>query len=447
MLARLSHLPSSVFFPTVLLLIAFGCFNISTVCGEDLLTATEVPSIKEDEEDLDDYELMKMFVDALDEVQRNYVEPISRRELMEAAIEGVLAKLDKYSDYIAPEDVDAFQKDVDAEFGGIGIQVEMRNKRLTVVSPLRGSPGAKAGLKSDDVILDVDGKTTEGESLRDSTKRMMGRLGTDVVLKVLHSDGNIETLTVTRGNIEVETVVANSRESDGSWDWTIDDQYMIGYIRISSFSGHTPKELNAALKELQEMGMRGLILDLRFNPGGLLPAAIEVADMFLKEGRIVSTSGRNGDNRAWDAKAEGTYENFPMVVLVNHFSASASEIVSASLQDNKRAVIVGTRTWGKGSVQKVIDLPGRSAMKLTTSSYLRPSGKNIHRAKDATEDDVWGVKPNPGMEVELQDAEMRRVRAMHLDSFRMPGGNQPLPTVYIDRQLSRGIGHIKSKIQ
>jgi len=184
MLARLSYFLTSVFYRIVLLSIAFGCFNISTtVRGEDVLTDPQTPSVKDDEEDIDDYELMKMFVDALDEVQRNYVEPISRRELMEAAIEGVLAKLDKYSDYIAPEDVDAFQKDVDAEFGGIGIQVEMRNNRLTVVSPLLGSPGAKVGLKPDDVILDVDGITTAGESLRESTKRMMGRLGTDVVLK------------------------------------------------------------------------------------------------------------------------------------------------------------------------------------------------------------------------------------------------------------------------
>jgi len=222
---------------------------------------------------------------------------------------------------------------------------------------------------------------------------------------------------------------------------------MIGYARISSFSGHTPKELRAALKELQTMGMRGLILDLRFNPGGLLPAAIEVADMFLKEGRIVSTSGRNDDNRSWDAKAEGTFEHFPMVVLVNHFSASASEIVSACLQDNRRAVVVGTRTWGKGSVQKVIDLPGRSAMKLTTSSYLRPSGKNIHRAKNATDEDEWGVTPNPGMQVELQDEEKSRVLELHRDSLRLPGSNQPGRPVYIDRQLSRAIGHIKSKIQ
>ena len=329
----------------------------------------------------DDYELMKMFVDAIDEVERNYVEPISRRELMEAAIEGVLSKLDTYSDYIAPEDVDDFQKDVDAEFGGIGIQVEMRNGELTVVSPLRGSPAATAGMKPDDVVLEVDGQITAGKTLEESIKWMKGRLGTDVRLKVRHSSGDLEIVNVTRGNIEVETVVSHSRNADGSWDWTIDDQFKIGYVRISSFSGHTPKELEAALKELKADGMRGLILDLRFNPGGLLPAAIDVADLFLSKGRIVSTSGRNVEGRKWDAKKEGTYGGFPMVVLVNHYSASASEIVSACLQDNQRAIVIGERTWGKGSVQKVIDLPGHSAMKLTTASYLRPNGKNIHRGQ------------------------------------------------------------------
>ncbi len=400
-----------------------------------------------DQVEPDDYELMKMFVDAVDEVQRNYVEPISRRELMEAAIEGVLSKLDTYSDYIAPEDVDDFQKDVDAEFGGIGIHVEMRSGALTVISPLRGSPGESSGLRPDDVILEIDGFPATDKPLDDSIKRMKGRLGTDVVLKVRHRDGTEQTLTVTRAKIQVETVVSHSRNADGSWDWTIDDQFKIGYVRIISFSGHTPKELEAALKELQADGMRGLILDLRFNPGGLLPAAIEVADLLLSKGRIVSTSGRNADSRTWDAKKAGTYEGFPLVVLVNHFSASASEIVSACLQDNHRATVIGTRTWGKGSVQKVIELPGRSAMKLTTSSYLRPNGKNIHRAKNATEDDEWGVQPDQGMEVKLSRDQMRRVLEFHRDSFRLPGSNQPTRSVYIDPQLSRAIEKVKTEIR
>ncbi len=407
----------------------------------------EVEIESEVEVDVDDYELMKMFVDALDQVQRNYVEPISRRELMEAAIEGVLTKLDKYSDYIAPEDVDAFQSDVEAEFGGIGIQVEMRDDQLTVVSPLRGSPGEAAGLKPDDVILEVDGQSMAGVRLSDAIAKMKGRLGTPVTIKIRHNDGTTETVEVTRDNIEVETVLAQSLEGDGSWDWIIDDQYKIGYIRISSFSGHTPKELRAALEELKSAGVRGLVLDLRFNPGGLLPAAIEVVDLFVPEGRIVSTSGRNTDGRKWDAKKEGTFDGFPMVVLVNKYSASASEVVSASLQDNERAVVIGTRTWGKGSVQKVIDLPGRSAMKLTTSSYLRPSGKNIHRADDATDADEWGVTPNEGMTIELQDGELRRLLEAHRNSFRLPGGNQPMLPVYIDPQLSKAISHLKAQLK
>ena len=176
---------------------------------------------------------------------------------------------------------------------------------------------------------------------------------------------------------------------------------------MTAFSRDTAGELQRALEQLQSAGMRGLILDLRFNPGGLLNAAIEVSDLFISEGRIVSTKGRSTPERSWDAHKAGTFEGFPMVVLVNRFSASASEIVSACLQDHKRAVIMGERTWGKGSVQSVIELEdGKSALKLTTAAYFRPSGKNIHRFPDAKDQDEWGVMPDKGFELKLSDKEI-----------------------------------------
>ncbi len=436
-----------------LLLVGFSFAIIGTSRGQavDAPEAQDVASLEKagNEKGLsesDEYELMKMFVDTLDEVQRNYVKPISRRKLMEAAIEGVLTKLDIYSDYIAPEDIDEFRKDVESEFGGIGVQVNMTNGVLSVIRPLFGTPGMKAGLKPGDMIEEVDGKPTVGFNLDDAVNLMKGRIGTSVRLKVRHADGKVETLNVKREIIRVETVIAQQRNPDGTWDFMLDDFKKIAYVRITSFSGHTGEELQAALKQLKSDGMKGLILDLRLNPGGLLPTAIEVCDMFLEEGRIVSTSGRNADARKWDATKEGSYVGFPMAVLVNKFSASASEIVSACLQDNERAVVVGQRTWGKGSVQKVIELEeGRSALKLTTSTYLRPNGKNIHRFNNLTEADEWGVQPSPGMEVRMTLDQLDNLReAFYKSSSAIPG--EPQPTVFIDPQLERALNHLKPQI-
>jgi carboxyl-terminal processing protease len=221
---------------------------------------------------------------------------------------------------------------------------------------------------------------------------------------------------------------------------------------LTAFSRDTSGELQRALEQLQSAGMRGLILDLRFNPGGLLNAAIEVSDLFISEGRIVSTKGRSTPERSWDAHKPGTFEGFPIVVLVNRFSASASEIVSACLQDHQRAVIMGERTWGKGSVQSVIELEdGKSALKLTTAAYFRPSGKNIHRFPDAKDQDEWGVLPDKGFLLKLNDKELvdliqdRRqrdiLRAGNGDKTTAEKSNQSAKKdkTFIDRQLQMAV--------
>ncbi|HQU46966.1 MAG: peptidase S41, partial [Planctomycetia bacterium 21-64-5] len=244
----------------------------------------------------------------------------------------------------------------------------------------------------------------------------------------------------------------------------------IGYIRITSFGRDTPRELKKALDELQNQQLRGLVLDLRFNPGGLLTAAIEVADMFLTDGEIVSTSGRNSPKRSWSAHKLDTYVGFPMAVLVNHHSASASEIVSASLQDHKRALVVGERTWGKGSVQNVIEMEGgKSILKLTTANYLRPSGHNIDRAVNAKESDEWGVKPDAGYEVKLDDAERfqlqlhrrdRDILMTHTDKKPADDGEKPpvegekKPAEagaddkpgFVDRQLAKALEYLSTEM-
>ena len=208
----------------------------------------------------------------------------------------------------------------------------------------------------------------------------------------------------------METVLGDRRKADDHWEFMYDEKGRIGYIRISAFSQETAKELRTALEDLKRRNVRGLILDLRFNPGGLLRSAIEVSNLFISSGRIVSTKGRNTPERVWDAQDDAIFEGIPMVILVNHYSASASEIVSACLQDHKRAVIMGERTWGKGSVQNIIELEnGRSALKLTTAAYKRPSGKNIHRFPNSKDKDEWGVMPDLGYELGLNEQRDPRV--------------------------------------
>lgn len=361
------------------------------------------------EEKADDeyYELFKVLADTMDQVERNYVNDVSRRELMEAAIRGVLSKLDPYSNYIGPNDLTRFKRTVENQFPGIGIIVDVRRGRLTVVSPIVGSPAYKAGLHAGDVISEIEGEPTEGISIDDAVRRLKGEVGSEVHIAVLHSGATEpQKVTVVREVVQMDSVRGDRRDDRDEWVFMLDRDKKLGYLRIVSFGRETPRELKKALDQLKQQELRGLVLDLRFNPGGLLTAAIEVADMFLTEGEIVSTSGRNSPKRTWSAHRMDTYEGFPMVVLVNHNSASASEIVAASLQDHHRALIVGERTWGKGSVQNVIEMEGgKSILKLTTARYLRPSGHNIHREANAKESDEWGVKPDAGYEVALETAE------------------------------------------
>ncbi len=356
----------------------------------------------------DEYELQRVLVDTIDQVERNYVKDISRRELIEAAIEGVLRKLDPYSTYISPKDIERFRSEVENEFCGIGIQIDIEAGRLMVISPLQGTPAYRAGILAGDRIVAIDGESADEITIDEAVRRLKGKEGTKVVLSVRHAGGGKPVeISVVRKRIHVKTVLGDSRDKNDAWDYMLDGKNLIGYIRITIFGRQTANELRSALDQLKKQNFRGLILDLRFNPGGLLSSAIEVGDMFVSHGLIVATSGRNIKERKWQAQKKGTFEGFPMVVLVNHISASASEIVAACLQDHKRATVMGQRTWGKGSVQNVISLEhGHSALKLTTSAYRRPSGENIHRFPDDDEDDPWGVIPNEGFVLDVTPAEM-----------------------------------------
>jgi carboxyl-terminal processing protease len=400
------------------------------------------------------YELYKLVVDTVDQVERNYVVEVDRRELIEAAVRGVMAKLDPYSSYIGPEELERFRASVESEFGGIGIQLTMDEGDLTILSPIYGTPAYKAGLLAGDRILEINGESTEDFSIDDAADRLKGKEGTSVDLTILHPHRDEkETVSVKRERIHVETVLGDRHSEDGHWDLFLDRAERIGYLRVTAFSRDTAAELKAALTKLQAAQMRGLILDLRFNPGGLLNSAVDISNLFIAEGRIVSTKGRNSPERIWNAKKIVKFADVPMVVLVNRFSASASEIVSACLQDHHRATIVGERTWGKGSVQNVIELEeGRSAIKLTTAAYLRPSGKNIHRFPDAKETDEWGVTPDKGYALKLDQEELYKLLDYRRDRdiLRTPGAAQPkngkTEKSFTDRQLDLAVKCLKEEM-
>lgn len=387
-----------------------GCLVfVAMLCWALPLMGATSDTAKKPQED--DYELYRMLADTIDQVERNYVTEVDRRALIESAIRGILVKLDPYSSYIGPEELEQFRNNVESEFGGIGIQIGIEDGQLHIISPMYGTPAYRSGLLAGDRIVEIDGKGTDGLTLDEAIEKLKGEEGTSITISVLHlGKEKPEQVTIKRERIHVDTVLGDHRKQDGVWEYMLDAKNGVGYVRLTAFSRDTAAELQRVLTKLKSEKMRALILDLRYDPGGLLSAAIEVCDLFISEGRIVSTEGRNSPERTWDAHGEGTFEGFPMAILVNRYSASASEIVAACLQDHKRAIVIGERTWGKGSVQNVVELDdGRSALKLTTASYRRPNGKNIHRFPDAKESDEWGVMPDAGYEVALSDEEMVRL--------------------------------------
>ena len=417
-------------------------------CGFGLLsTGLQSPSADDNTKDEEYYELMRTFVETFEQIDRNYVKDVDRRELMEAAIQGMIGKLDQYSSYISPEEVTSFNEDVDKEFGGIGIQVQVNpdSKRLTVTTPLPGTPAYRAGVRSGDKIMEIEGQNTEGFSINDAVKLLKGPAGEAVQIGIQHENSDdVEQVKIVREVIQVASVLGDTYNEDGTWNYWLDEDDKVAYIRLTSFSRRTSDELQDVLLSLTQKGMKSLVLDLRFNPGGLLSQAVQIADLFVDSGTIVSTKGRNTDERVWKANRAGSYTDFPMAVLVNRYSASASEILSACLQDHDRAKVVGERTWGKGSVQNVIELDGgESAIKLTTASYFRPSKRKIHRFPGDKESDEWGVKPNDGLDVRFSRGEMEQYLnyRRRRDVIRSDG---PPKSDFDDRQLSKALDAIES---
>ena len=321
------------------------------------------------------YEGLKILIDVMTLIRSNYVEEVEPKKLIYGAAKGMTSTLDDYSVFMEPEEYERIKSDTDGEFGGLGIRVELRDGWLTVASPMPGTPAWRAKIMPGDRIIKINGESTEGESLEASVKKMRGKPGTTIKITISRAEDE-------EGKKRTEKDLSLRREiivSDNVKWHMIDDK--IGYIKIVEFTGHVTDDFHKAMKEMLDKGMDSLILDLRYNPGGLLNGAIDISKMFLGDKKmIVYTKGRKQDNyQEFRAGSKAAYPDIPLVVLVNRFSASSSEIVCGALQDHKRALIVGERSYGKASVQSMVPLSDKSALKLTVAKYYTPSGKSIMR--------------------------------------------------------------------
>lgn len=382
-------------------------------------------------------------VDAL--AKQQYVEPILDDRLVDGAIRGMMLKLDPYSGYISPEELPAFERRSRGDFSSVGIELGARGGQLVVIAPVEGSPAARADVRAGDVLLSVDRKTLEGRSVFDVEEMLAGTAGTRVMLELRHADEAATTLTLTRGPVHLKTVRGFRRDGHpGRWDFIIDRAAGVGYIRVSNFRENTLADFDAALRETLDAGAKSLVLDLRFNPGGLMQQGIAMADCFLESGLIVSTVTRLRAIEEYNATPEGTVENIRLVILVNGGSASSSEIVAGALQARGRATIVGQRSFGKGSVQHLIHLQGhQAAVKLTVAYYRLPDGRIIHRTDANAHSDVWGVTPD--VVVALDDTENQAIRASRsaLDAAS-PGGTEAMGQLLMDRQLLEALSIAKN---
>lgn len=363
----------------------------------------------------DDYQDLKVFSEVLSALKKNYVESVDTKKLVYGAVKGMLNTLDAHTAFMPPEVYKEMQVDTRGEFGGLGLQIAIKGKALVVIAPIADTPAAKVGIKSGDVILKVDEFVmTEDSTLMDAVQKMRGRKGTAVTLTVKRAS-EVEDLifTMIRDIIRIKSVRSRVLEPG------------IGYIRLTQFQEHTARDLSGAITKLLNEDIHSLVLDLRNNPGGLLNAANDVSEQFLQNGQlIVSVKSREGKEDEYIAGRSSRLDRMPIIVLVNEGSASASEIVAGALQDWKRAVVVGTQSFGKGSVQTILPLSDGSAIRLTTAKYYTPSGRSIQNT-GITPDII--VRPEITKFVKTSPILREKDLERHLENEMAPDADKPEP--------------------
>jgi carboxyl-terminal processing protease len=413
--------------------------RLSHILGTILLLAALCGTVSSSQaRDTDHYKALKQFSQVLDLIEKNYVQEVNRTDLIHGAIEGMLNSIDPHSTFIDLDKFRMMQEEFQGEFGGIGIQIGVRDKRLTVIAPIEDTPADKAGLRAGDIILEINGASALDISLEEAVSKIRGPKGEPVELTILHSDSKApEKVTIVRGTIPLISVKVRALEPG----------YL--HVRLTDFKANTTDDLHRKLDEYQDDNeLKGIVLDLRNNPGGLLNQAISVTDTFLRDGLIVYTQGRDPKSRKDEtASRQSTDVTCPVVVLINAGSASASEIVAGALQDRKRAILIGERTFGKGSVQTIMPLSDGSAVKLTIALYYTPNGRSIQAS---------GIEPDlelpfvAATEPEEEGLDFRESSlSKHLDN---PNGDAVPGTIEAevqealakDNQLRLGLNMVKS---
>lgn len=372
------------------------------------------------------YRQLNLFGDIFERVRAGYVEEISDESLIEAAVNGMLTSLDPHSSYLSPKNFRDMQTQTRGEFGGLGIEVTMENGYVKVVSPIDDTPAFRAGLKSGDLITHLDTEPVQGLTLSEAVEKMRGKVGSDLKLTIRREGRDPFDVTVTRDIIKIRSVRSRMEGND------------IAYVRITSFSEQTTASMERAINRLKEEAagkLKGVVLDLRNNPGGLLDQSVKISDAFLNQGEIVSTRSRRADEgQRFNAKPGDITEGLPIVILVNGGSASASEIVAGALQDHRRAIILGTRTFGKGSVQTIIPLSGHGAIRLTTARYYTPSGRSIQ---------ARGIDPDIVVEQakleKITQPERRREENLRGRLDNPGGGNDSGPGGAAEKKEAKGL--------
>jgi C-terminal peptidase prc len=411
-------------------------------------------------------ELGTLLVDARSHLGQR--EDLDKHKDIDITLQRMLAKLDPYTTYIDPETVERFKTEYKGEFTGIGVQIRKdgATDMLQVVTPIKGSPSYRLGLQAGDliqtIIRDVDSEGNQLDSqellqtkdltLTEAVKKILGKAGTRVKLTIKREGKDPFNVEITRARIELESVFGVKRKADDTWDYWLDAENKIGYVRLSNFARNTASDLTQVVRTLKRQGMRALVLDLRFNPGGLLNSARTISDLFIKDGPIVSIRRpRKGQEDRMRGRAGNSgEEGFKMVCLVNGYSASASEIVSAALQDHKRALIMGERSYGKGSVQNIQDFDG-GQIKITIASFWRPSGKNLNKSSTSgKDDDTWGVTPDKGYVLSLSRKEREDLaeylRNTEIIARRDQQAKPKEKTEFKDRQLEMALKFLRSEV-
>ncbi|MEY4395693.1 MAG: hypothetical protein RL595_2942, partial [Planctomycetota bacterium] len=412
---------------------------------------------------LKEKEILEVLADARTNLGKR--EDLANGKDVDFTLQRMLSNLDPYTTYIDAETKANFDRDVQGNFTGIGVQIrkDANSDMLLVVTPIKGSPAYKAGVVAGDIIttiireVDSNGKpltereeiSTKGMQLSDAVKKILGKPNTKVKILVKR-DGTPDPIEfeITRGRVEVETVLGYKRKDNDDWDFMIDPVTKIGYARLTSFSRNTARDLISVMKQLVSQNVKGFVLDLRFNPGGLLDSAVDISDLFIGDGLIVSIRPRQGKEQRHSGVQEGSLLDFPMVCLVNGGSASGSEIVSACLQDHHRALIIGERSYGKGSVQN-IQAFGDGELKLTIASFWRPNGKNLNKSSTKGKDeDEWGVKPD--LEIKLSRKERDDLADSQREAEVIQRKDKPAAPAsdknFKDRQLEEALKYIKGQL-